>query len=157
LLKKAPPDKVELDINEVVQEVCVLVRNETVRNGVQVRLQLAAGLPRVQGDRVQLQQVLINLIMNAIDAMRTATDRARYLDIMSAKHADGVVVRVQDSGIGLDPDRLERIFEPFYTTKPQGIGIGLSISRSIIESHGGRLWTEPASYGAIFQFTLPNQ
>jgi NO-binding membrane sensor protein with MHYT domain len=156
-LKKAPPDKVELDINEVVQEVSVLVRNETARNGVQVRLQLAAGLPRVQGDRVQLQQVLINLIMNAIDAMRTATDRARYLDIMSAKHADGVVVRVQDSGIGLDPDRLERVFEPFYTTKPQGIGIGLSISRSIIESHGGRLWTEPASYGAIFQFTLPNQ
>jgi NO-binding membrane sensor protein with MHYT domain len=157
LLKKAPPDKVELDINEVVQEVSVLVRNETARNGVQVGLRLAAGLPRVQGDRVQLQQVLINLIMNAIDAMRTATDRARYLDIMSAKHADGVVVRVQDSGIGLDPDRLERIFEPFYTTKPQGIGIGLSISRSIIESHGGRLWTEPASYGAIFQFTLPNQ
>jgi len=111
----------------------------------------------VQGDRVQLQQVLINLIMNAIDAMRTATDRARYLDIMSAKHGDSVAVRVQDCGIGIDPDRLERIFEPFYTTKPEGIGIGLSISRSIIESHGGRLWTEPASYGAIFQFTLPNQ
>lgn len=157
LLKKAPPDKVELDINEVVQEVSALVRNETARNRVQVRLQLAAGLPRVQGDRVQLQQVLINLIMNAIDAMRTVTDRTRYLDIMSATHAGGVVVRVQDSGIGIDPDRLERIFEPFYTTKPQGIGIGLSISRSIIESHGGRLWTEPASYGAIFQFTLPNQ
>jgi NO-binding membrane sensor protein with MHYT domain len=157
LLKNAPPDRVELDINEVVQEVSALVRNETARNRVQVRLQLAAGLPRVPGDRVQLQQVLINLVMNAIDAMSTVTDRTRYLDIVSAKHADGVVIRVQDSGIGLDPDRLERVFEPFYTTKPQGIGIGLSISRSIIESHGGRLWTEPASYGAIFQFTLPDQ
>src|ERR1700687_1739706 len=157
LLKKAPPHRIELDINELVQEFSVLGRNETARNRVQVRLHLAAGLPRVPGDRVQLQQVLINLVMNAIDAMRTVTDRTRYLDIKSAKHADSVEVLVQDSGIGLDPDRLDRIFEPFYTTKPQGIGIGLSISRSIIESHGGRLWTKPASYGAIFQFTLPNQ
>ena len=148
-------DRVELDINDVIQEVTVLVRTEADRNYVQLRLDLAAGLPHVLGDRVQLQQVMINLIMNGIDAMRSMPDGSRILEIKSAKHADGVLVRVQDSGIGLDKDRLERIFEPFFTTKPQGLGLGLAISRSIIESHGGRLWAEPSSLGAIFQFTLP--
>jgi signal transduction histidine kinase len=102
-----------------------------------------------------LQQVLINLMMNGIDALRTVSDRPRDLEIKSAKRADGVLIRVQDSGIGLDPDRLESIFEPFFTTKPQGIGMGLSISRSIVESHGGRLWTETRAVGAAFQFILP--
>ena len=148
-------DRVELDINDVIQGVTVLVRTEADRNYVQLRLDLAASLPHVLGDRVQLQQVLINLIMNGIDAMRSMPDGSRILEIKSAKHADGVLVRVQDSGIGLDKDRSERIFEPFFTTKPQGLGLGLAISRSIIESHGGRLWTEPSSLGAIFQFTLP--
>jgi len=155
LLKKDAADRVELDINDVIREVAVLVRNEAARNHVQVRLDLAASLPPVLGDRVQLQQVLINLLVNGIDAMRTVTDRPRNLEIRSAKHADGVLVRVQDSGIGFDPDRATRIFEPFFTTKPQGIGIGLSISRSIIESHGGRLWAESGPNGAVFQFTLP--
>jgi PAS domain S-box-containing protein len=155
LLKKDTPDRAELDVNDVIREVTILVRDEAARNRVQFRLDLAAGLPNVLGDRVQLQQVLINLIMNGVDAMRTVTDRPWKLEIKSAKHADGVLVRVQDSGIGLDPDRLERIFEPFFTTKPQGIGMGLSISRSIIESHGGRLWTETGAVGAIFQFILP--
>jgi len=155
LLKKGAPDRVALAINDVIQDVTVFVRNEAARNGVQVHLDLAAVLPPLVGDRVQLQQVLINLVMNGIDAMRTVTDRPRKLDIKSAKHADGVLIQVQDSGLGLAPDRLESIFEPFFTTKPQGIGMGLSISRSIIESHGGRLWTVPVANGALFQFTLP--
>ncbi len=155
LLKKDAADRVELDINDVIREVAVLVRNEGARNHVEVRLDLAAGLPPVSGDRVQLQQVLINLVTNGIDAMRTVTDRPRNLEITSAMHPDGVLIRIQDSGVGLDPDRVTRIFEPFFTTKAQGIGIGLSISRSIVESHGGRLWSEPSSCGAIFQFVLP--
>jgi C4-dicarboxylate-specific signal transduction histidine kinase len=154
-LKKGAPDRVALAINDVIQDVTVLVRNEAARNGVQVRLDLAPVLPPLVGDRVQLQQVLINLVMNGIDAMRSVTDRPRKLDIKSAKHADGVLIQVRDSGLGLAQDRLERVFEPFFTTKPQGIGMGLSISRSIIESHGGRLWTVPVPNGALFQFTLP--
>jgi len=154
-LKKGAPDRVALAINDVIQDVTVLVRNEATRNGVQVRLDLAPVLPPLVGDRVQLQQVLINLVMNGIDAMRSVTDRPRKLDIKSAKHADGVLIQVRDSGLGLAQDRLERVFEPFFTTKPQGIGMGLSISRSIIESHGGRLWTVPVPNGALFQFTLP--
>jgi len=153
LLAKNDPERVELDINEVVQGVGVLMREEGVRNRVRVQFDLAAGLPKLLGDRVQLQQVLINLVINGFEAMRTVKER--NLDINSAKHADGVLVRVQDSGIGVDPNHMDRIFEPFFTTKPQGIGMGLSISRSIVESHGGRLWTEPSSYGAIFQFILP--
>jgi PAS domain S-box-containing protein len=153
--RKGAPDRVELNINDVIQEVTVLVRNEAARNHVQVRLDLASGLPLVKGDRVQLQQVLINLVINSIEAMRSVTDHPRQIVIKSAKHGDGVLVRVEDSGKGLGEEQAGRIFEPFFTTKPQGIGIGLSISRSIIESHGGRLWAEPGSGGALFQFILP--
>jgi C4-dicarboxylate-specific signal transduction histidine kinase len=155
LLQKGAPDRVELDINEVIQEVAMLVRHEATLSGISVRLDLAADLPRVLGDRVQLQQVLINLIINGIEAVRTLTDRPRQLLVKSAKNADAVLIQVQDSGKGLDQEQVGRIFEPFFTTKPQGIGMGLSISRSIIESHGGRLWTVPGSSGALFQFTLP--
>ena len=137
LLKKGAPENVELDINDVIQEVIVLVRNDAAQCHVQVQFDRASNLPRVPGDRVQLQQVLINLTMNGIEAMRTVTDRPRVLNIKSAKQAEGVLVLIQDSGIGLDPKLVDRIFEPFFTTKQQGIGIGLSISRSIIESHGG--------------------
>jgi len=156
LLMKGAPDRAELDINEVIQETVVLVRNEMRRNRVSLRTDLAADLPRLLGDRVQLQQVLINLIMNAIDAMRSLADSPREVLIKSANSPDGVLVQVHDRGTGLDPQQMERIFEPFFTTKPQGTGMGLSISRSIVESHGGRLWatSTPAS-GAIFQFTLP--
>jgi PAS domain S-box-containing protein len=154
LLKKGAPNRVELDINDVIGEVAILVRNEAARDRVQVQLNLAAGLPCILGDRVQLQQVLINLIMNGIEAMRTVTDRPRKLNIKSVKHADGVLVQVQDSGIGFDSDLVDRIFEPFFTTKAQGIGMGLSISRSIVESHGGRLWAESGPNGALFQFIL---
>jgi signal transduction histidine kinase len=104
---------------------------------------------------VQLQQVLTNLVMNAIDAMRTITDRPRQLLIKSEKHPDGVLIGVKDSGRGLDPEQAGRIFEPFFTTKPDGIGMGLSICRSIIGSHGGRLWAVPGAKGGRFQFTLP--
>ena len=157
LLTKGVPERVELEINDVIQEVTVLMRDEGARNRVQVHLNLATDLPKVLGDRVQLQQVLINLFMNGMDAMRTVAGWPRNLSIKSVKHADGVLVQVQDSGIGFDPDLVDRIFEPFFTTKPQGIGMGLSISRSIVESHGGRLWAESGSKGAIFQFTLPAQ
>jgi len=154
LFKKDISHRGELDINEAIQDIVILVRNEARRNRVALRLTLAADLPLVLGDRVQLQQVLINLAMNGIDAMGALTDRARELIITSVKYADSVLVRVQDSGIGIDPDKIDRIFEPFVTTKPQGIGMGLSISRSIIESHGGRLWAVPLTHGALFQFTL---
>ena len=155
LLMKGTPDRVKLDINEVIQEVTILMRNEVTRNRISLRTDLAANMPRILGDRVQLQQVLINLIMNSIDAMRTITDRPRELLIKSGKNPDGVLIQVQDSGSGLDPEQADRIFAPFFTTKPQGIGMGLSISRSIIESHGGRLWAVPGPNGALFQFTLP--
>ena len=156
-LKKGAPERAELDINEVIQDVARLLRNELSRNRVSLRTDLAADLPRSFGDRVHLQQVLINLIINGIDAMRTLTDRPRELHIKSTKHPDVVLVQVQDSGRGLDPDQVGQVFEPFFTTKPEGIGMGLSISRSIVESHGGRLWAESSATGALFQFTLPAQ
>jgi C4-dicarboxylate-specific signal transduction histidine kinase len=123
---------------------------------VSMRMQLAEGLPRVQGDRVQLQQVLVNLIINAIEAMRDLGEEERELLISSRSEPDGVSVGVRDAGPGLSPESLSRLFEPFYTTKPEGMGMGLSICRSIIEAHGGRLWASAnMPCGAIFQFTLP--
>jgi len=157
LLVKGAPSRDELDINEVIQEVVILMRNEVSRNRVSLRFDLAADLPRVLGDRVQLQQVLINLLMNGIDAMLTVTDQPRELLIKSARNHSEVLIQIQDSGEGLDPQQREHIFEPFFTTKPEGIGMGLSISRSIVESHEGRLWAELGSRGALFQFTLPAQ
>src|SRR6266581_3714351 len=140
LLQKSPPERVAVNVNQIIQEVTILLRNEMTRNRVSLRTDLAADLPRVSGDPVQLQQVLINLVMNGIDAMRSLAHRPRELLIKSAKNHNEVSIQVQDSGAGLDPERAEHIFEPFFTTKPEGIGMGLSISRSIVESHGGRLW-----------------
>jgi C4-dicarboxylate-specific signal transduction histidine kinase len=154
LLMKETPRRTKLDINEVIQDVTRLLRHELTRNRVSLRTDLAPDLPRVLGDRVQLQQVMLNLIMNGIDAMSMVTDRPRELLIKSAKHSDGVLTRVQDSGPGIDRAQADRIFEPFFTTKPEGIGMGLSISRSIVESHGGRLWTVAGANGALFEFTL---
>jgi PAS domain S-box-containing protein len=153
LFTKHVPDRVALDINDVIQEALVFLRNQAARQRVQIRLNLADGLPPILGDRVELQQVLINLAMNGIEAMSAVKDRPRNLIIKTTKHSDGVLIQIQDSGIGLN--RIDRIFEPFFTTKPQGIGMGLSVSRTIIESYGGRLWAEPCSSGAIFQFTVP--
>ena len=155
LLVKGSPRRTELDINKIIQEVIILLRNELTRNRVSLRTDLAADLPRVSGDPVQLQQVLINLIVNAIEAMRRSTDRPRELRIRSAKNADGILVQVQDSGPGIKPGLADGIFEPFFTTKAEGIGMGLAISRSIIESHGGHLSLVPVSQGALLQFTLP--
>ena len=155
LLARGAPNKTELDINEAIQEVTNLVRHEVTRKRVSLRLDLASDLPPVFGDRVQLQQVLINLIMNGIEEMSTQSDATRELRIKTSRDADVVVVGVQDSGRGLDPEKVDHIFEPFFTTKPEGVGMGLWISRSIVESHDGRLWAETGSEGALFQFTLP--
>lgn len=156
LLQKAQPQLWPLDGNEVIREVLLLAEAELLRGGVTARTELAADVPRMLGDRVQVQQVILNLVRNAIDAMSTITDRQRELLIRSAKHPDGVLIQVQDSGKGLDPQHTARIFEPFFTTKPEGIGMGLSISRSIVEAHGGRLWaTSGSPHGAVFQLILP--
>jgi PAS domain S-box-containing protein len=156
LVKKSAPAKARLDLNDTVQEVLLITDAEARRHRVFVRTELAAALPPVRGDRVQVQQVLLNLVMNAIEAMKEVTDRPRELLIRAREASSHVLVAVQDSGIGLDEQRLERVFEAFYTTKPEGLGMGLSISRSIIEAHGGRLWpTVHRDYGATFQFTLP--
>jgi C4-dicarboxylate-specific signal transduction histidine kinase len=157
LIHKAPPRKESLDINEAIREVLVLTGGEAVKHGVLVRSHLAEGLSLVQGDRVQLQQVILNLIINAIEAMSGAAEGARDLLISTGKAGpDAVLVAVQDSGPGLDPEQPERVFEAFYTTKRTGLGMGLSICRSIIDAHGGEL-TAAANrpHGAIFQFTVP--
>jgi PAS domain S-box-containing protein len=157
LVEKALPQRAELEINEAIREVLALLHGEVVKAGVSVRTELAEDLPRVQGDRIQLQQVILNLIVNAIEAMRDVGEGARVLLVRTwPDEAGGVLVTVQDSGPGLDPAKLERLFEAFYTTKPDGLGVGLSICRSILEAHGGRLWAnanEPR--GAVFQFSLP--
>jgi C4-dicarboxylate-specific signal transduction histidine kinase len=157
LIKKAPQRKDGLEINDAVLEVIALTRGETVKTGVSVQTQLAKGLPRIQGDRVQLQQVILNLIVNAVEAMNGAAEGSRKLLISTSKpEPNGVLVAVGDSGPGLAPDSLDRAFEAFYTTKASGLGMGLSISRSIVEAHGGRLWaTANVPQGAVFQFTVP--
>jgi PAS domain S-box-containing protein len=156
LLGNALPQMGRLDVNKVIRDVLALVGSELTKGGVTAKTKLAAGVPIVLGDRIQLQQVILNLIMNAIDAMITITDGPRTLLIKTAKDAEGVLVQVQDSGKGLDPEQLPNIFDSFFTTKPQGIGMGLSISRSIIEAHGGRLWAAPGCpHGAVFQVILP--
>ena len=155
LLMKGSLRRTELDINRIIQDVRMLLRTELTRGRVSVRTDLAPGLPRVAGDQVQLQQVLTNLIMNAVEAMRLPAERPRRLLIRSAKSADGVLVQVQDSGPGIEPGLADRIFEPFFTTKAEGLGMGLSISHSIIESHGGHLSLASSSEGALFEFILP--
>ena len=156
LIKKTWPRKDSLEINEAIREVIVLAGAEAVKNGVSIQIQLAEGLPLVQGDRVQLQQVMLNLIINAVEAMSSDDEGSRELLINTRKSGpDAVLVAVQDSGPGLDPTHPERVFQAFYTTKPGGLGMGLSICRSIVEAHGGRLWaTGSLPRGAIFQFTL---
>jgi len=156
LIKKAPARKDAVAINDAILEVLALTRTEAANNSVSVRTQLAEGLPHVQGDRVQLQQVLLNLIINAIEAMRDVGEKERELLISSHNEPNGVSVEVRDSGPGFAPAALERVFEAFYTTKPSGLGLGLSICRSIIEAHNGRLWASAnVPRGASFQFALP--
>ncbi|MBR1246495.1 PAS domain S-box protein [Bradyrhizobium sp. AUGA SZCCT0169] len=157
LIKKAPPRKERLEINQAIHEVIALTRGEAVQNGVWVRTQLAEGLPLIQADRVQLQQVILNLIINAIEAMHGASERTRELLISTAADApNGVLVSLRDTGPGLDPASLDHLFDAFYTTKSSGLGMGLSICRSIIEAQGGRIWADANKpCGAAFHFTLP--
>jgi PAS domain S-box-containing protein len=156
LFKKGAPKHDLVDVNEAIGEMIVLLRGETTRYGILVETDLAADLPQVMGDRVQLQQVLMNLMMNSIDAMKDV-DRTRELTIQSQRGENGqVLISVSDTGVGLPPQQADQIFSAFFTTKTRGTGMGLRISRSIVESHGGRLWAADNSpRGATFQFTLP--
>jgi len=157
LIKKAPPRTNSVDMNEAVREVIELIRGEAVKNAVSLQMELGKGLPLIKGDRVQLQQVVLNLIINAVQAVGAVAHGAREVLITTAQaDPNGVLVAVKDSGPGLAPASLERLFEAFYTTKPGGLGMGLSICRSIIEAHEGRVWvTANLPQGAVFQFTLP--
>ncbi len=157
LAKRTEPQMVSLDINDVIREATLLVQREVLSHGVALRTELSPALPLVLGDRVQLQQVVINLLINGVEAMASITDRRREILIRSELHEEGqVLVAVLDSGIGIDSETAEKLFSAFFTTKRSGMGMGLSISRSIIRAHGGRLWASPnADHGAAFQFTVP--
>ena len=156
LVKKVAPSRDTLDINEAILEVIALTRAAPVKHAVKTQLSLESNLPLIQGDRVQLQQVMINLIVNAIQAM-SDVEGIRELHISTAQNGlEGVRISVQDTGPGIGTEDVSHLFEPFYTTKPSGMGMGLSICRSIIEDHGGRLWaSEYEPKGALFQFTIP--
>ncbi|HTP24761.1 MAG TPA: ATP-binding protein, partial [Anaeromyxobacteraceae bacterium] len=157
LVRNAPPKKTWMDINETIGEVLALARGEAQRRGVALAAPLAPALPRIWGDRVQVQQVLLNLLLNGVEAVQEVREGPREVQVSSESDgASGVRVAVRDSGPGLDASSLDRLFDAFYTTKPEGLGMGLAISRSIIEAHGGRLWAEAnVPRGAVFQFTLP--
>jgi C4-dicarboxylate-specific signal transduction histidine kinase len=157
LANKTDIEKVPLDVNDVVREVIALVQRELVSHRVSLRMELAPAIPAILGDRIQLQQVIINLVMNAIEAMQSVTDRPRELVIRSGHdETQQVLVSVTDCGIGISAENADRLFNAFFTTKSSGMGMGLSICRSILEGHGGRLWaTANVPYGAMFQFTLP--
>jgi C4-dicarboxylate-specific signal transduction histidine kinase len=157
LAKRSEPQMVSLDINEVIREATLLVQREVLSHGVSLRTELSSALPQVLGDRVQLQQVIINLLINGVEAMAPITDRPREILIRSQEHEAGeVLVAVLDSGIGINSETAEKLFSAFFTTKPSGMGMGLSISRSIIRAHGGKLWVSPnPDHGAAFQFTVP--
>jgi C4-dicarboxylate-specific signal transduction histidine kinase len=157
LSKKADPEKAELHINDVIHDVVRLVQHEVLGHGASLRLELVPALPSVLGDRIQLQQVIINLVINGIQAMDSIAEHPRELLIRSQQNEEGqVLVAVKDSGIGINPEHAIRLFNAFFTTKPSGMGMGLSICRSIIEVHGGRVWaSDNQGSGATFQFTLP--
>ena len=159
MLKKGEEERARLDINDLIREVMRLVQGELKNRGVSSRAELADDLPRVLADRIQLRQVILNLIMNAIEAMVSVSDRARVLRVRSENHGDdGVLVAVEDSGSGIAPEDMDRIFETFFTTKSEGMGMGLSICRSIVESHGGRISASRANpRGSVFQFFLPTE
>jgi signal transduction histidine kinase len=144
-----------LEMGEVILEALFFARGTLLERGITVKTDLAADAPMAIGDRIQLQQLVLNLIMNAVDAMSGVTDRPRELIIRLSSTPHDVLIQVQDSGRGLDPEHAPHIFDPFYSTKPHGIGMGLSLCRSIVQAHGGRLWFIPGSpHGTIFQFTL---
>jgi C4-dicarboxylate-specific signal transduction histidine kinase len=157
LAKKASLEKVPLEVNDVVREAILLMRRELISHQVSLRMNMAAGLPMILGDRIQLQQVIINLVMNGIEAMQSVTDRPRELVVKSGHDELGqVLISVADCGVGIAAENVDVLFNPFFTTKSSGLGMGLSICRSIVETHGGRLWaTATVPHGSMFQFTLP--
>jgi PAS domain S-box-containing protein len=155
-LKQDGPRVAVMDLDKVIAEVITMVAGEISAHGVSLFVQPAAGLPPAAADRIQLQQVILNLVMNAIEAMSTVTERPRTLEIEVGRHDDALLFAVRDSGVGLPPGQVDLIFDAFHTSKPSGMGMGLAISRSIVEAHGGRLWaTSNEGPGATFQFTLP--
>jgi signal transduction histidine kinase len=156
-IKKAPPRKDHFDLNEAIDEVIGLARGAIAKNRVSVQTRFTEGLLAVLGDRVQVQQVVMNLILNAVEAMSAVDEGVREL-LLGTEQSEtyGILVAVRDSGPGIDPERREHVFDAFYTTKSSGVGMGLSICRSIIGIHGGRLWVEENKpHGAVFRFTLP--
>ena len=157
LIKKASTERAPVQLNEVAEEMAVLAESQALRNHVSVVMDLTPDMPALLGDRIQIQQVVLNLIMNGIEAMTGVTERERQLTIRTRMENGGQVrVSIHDTGIGVSEDNIGRLFEPFFTSRSDGIGLGLPISRSIIEAHGGRLWAESAlDQGSIFQFTLP--
>src|ERR1700733_4121674 len=157
LINKTAPERARVQINDIVAEVVALADRQASRNNVSVVTELTADLPPVLGDRIQLQQVILNLMLNGIEAMAGISDRMRRLRIRSQiQEAGQVLVSIEDSGLGVKTEIMTRLFEPFFTTRSQGIGMGLPISRSIVEAHGGRLWAESTvNQGSVFQFTLP--
>jgi signal transduction histidine kinase len=157
LVNKSSLEKVPLDVSDVVRETIPLVQRELISHQILLPMELAPALPKILGDRVQLQQVIINLVMNGIEAMQSVTDRPRELVIRSRQdEKQQVLVSVTDCGVGISAENVDRLFNAFFTTKSSGMGMGLSICRSIIEAHGGRLWaTANIPHGATFQFTLP--
>jgi len=158
LVKNVPTRRDLLDMNEAICEVIALTQNELQRSSVKLQTRLSSELPLVPADRIQLQQVILNLIVNAIEAMNEVRDRPRELVVSSGSESNDVFVEVRDSGPGLDPANIDRLFKSFFTTKLEGMGMGLSISRSIIEGHGGRLWATPNEpHGVVFRFSLPTE
>jgi len=157
MFKRGLPRRDRFDVNEAILDVIALTQSEVVRHGVLLWTQLAEDLPPIEGERIQLQQVVMNLIVNAVEAMTALDHGAREVHICTKADPTGsVLVAVRDSGPGLDPTSLDRVFQPFYTTKPDGMGMGLAICRSIIEAHGGQLWaTSNEPRGAAFQFAIP--
>jgi C4-dicarboxylate-specific signal transduction histidine kinase len=154
-LQHTAPPLQRLEPSRLILDVLAMVREALVDSEIDVTTELAPNTPRILGNRLELEQVVLNLIMNAIDSMKAVSDRPRELLVTSSKDPEGVLIQIRDNGVGLDPTWADRMFEPLFTTKPTGIGMGLSISRSIVEGHGGRLWATPNSpHGASFQFTL---
>jgi len=157
MFTKSAPERVRVSLNEVIRDACSLVQVQASRNEVALRIDLMDDLPSALGDPLHLQQVVVNLLLNGIEAASVVTDRPRRLVATSRRTAAGeILVAVRDSGVGIDPKDEKRIFDAFFTTKPQGMGMGLSICQSIIEAHGGRLWAKANDdYGATLQFNLP--
>jgi signal transduction histidine kinase len=156
LFKKGALQRELVDVNELIREMIVLLHSEADRHSISIRVELAEDLPKVMADRVQLQQVFMNLMLNGIDAMKETTGGGELTIDSQRGENEQLVVSVSDTGVGLPPEQVDQIFNAFFTTKPQGTGMGLHISRSIVESHGGRLWaTNNSSRGASFYFTLP--